>query len=219
MARKPKPAATPAKSGPTLFGIGFKAALTVAIGIGLLAALVTLSQRAGDAVADRPRYQVPVSAIECDAPPGTDRAAFLAEVRTIAGLPETVSGVAADTLPLLAAAFARHPWVSDVVTVVIKPDRTIHVALRFRTPALAVRLTGEPILRTLDATGVLLPVSPVPDLLPVLQGEYSHGDPALARAVEIAVMLKDRKPRRIEKTKNGWRVVPESGPALELPNR
>jgi hypothetical protein len=217
MARKPK--ATPPKSSPTLFGIGFKAALTVALGIALLTTLVTLSRQAGTAVADRPRYQVPVSSIVCDTPPGSERVAFLAEVRTVANLPETLSAVAEDTPPTLVAAFAKHPWVAGVPRVTVRPDRTIHVELQFRTPVLAVRLAGDPILRTLDATGVLLPLSPVPDRLPVLAGEYAKADPVLTRAVEITVMLKDRKPRRIEKTKAGWRVVTESGPALELPYR
>lgn len=206
----------PSKSSPSLLGIGFKAGLTVAIGIGLLTTLVWIGQKAGSSVSDKERYRVPVASIDCDVPPGSDRAVFLAEVRSLANLPETISAVSPDTPPTLAAAFAKHPWVASVQRVNVKPDRTIRVELQFRTPVLAARIVGEPILRMLDKTGILLPLSPVPDLLPVLLGEYFKTDPNLKRAAEITDMLKDRKPRRIEKMKDGWRIVTESGQAFTV---
>ena len=81
---------------------------------------------------------------------------------------------------------------------------------------MAARIAGEPTLRTLDKSGTLLPLSPVPDLLPVLVGEFSKTDPFLKRAAEITEMFKDRKPRRIEKVKEGWRIVTESGQAFNV---
>lgn len=205
-----------AKSNPSLLGIGFKAGLTVAIGIALLSTLVWIGQKAGNSVSDKERYLVPVASIECDVPPGSDRAVFLTEVRSLSNLPETISAVSPDTPPTLAAAFAKHPWVASVSRVTVRPDRTIRVELQFRTPVLAVRLTGEPVLRVLDKSGVLLPVSPVPDRLPVLLGEYPKADPSLKRAAEITDMLRDRNPRRIEKMKDGWRIVAESGQAFTV---
>ena len=41
----------------------------------------------------RGRYTVPFADVTCDAPPGTDRSAFLAEVRALGRLPETVQAV------------------------------------------------------------------------------------------------------------------------------
>lgn len=204
----------PAKSCPSLLGIGFKAGLTVALGIGLLSSLVWIGRKAGSSISEKERYHVPVASIKCDVPPGSDRAVFLAEVRSLANLPETISAVSPETPQMLAAAFARHPWVASVPRVAVKPDRTIDVELQFRTPVLAARIVDEPTLRTLDKTGILLPVSPVSDLLPVLLGEFSNTDPNLKRAAEITDMLKDRKPRRIEKTKDGWRIVTDSGQAF-----
>jgi hypothetical protein len=188
----------------------------VVLGIGLLLTLVWIGQNAGRSIAEKERYHVPVASIECDAPPGSDRAVFLAEVRTLANLAETISAVSPETPPILAAAFAKHPWVASVPRVTVTPDRTIRVELQFRTPVLAARIVGEPTLRTLDKTGILLPVSPVPDLLPVLLGEFSKTDPNLKRAAEITDMLKDRKPRRIEKLKEGWRIVTDSGQAFTV---
>lgn len=216
MARKHKSPPAKAKASPTLFGIGFKAALTVLIGIGLLTSLVWIGHRAGQAVSDQPRYQIPISDLQCTAPPGSDRSTFLAEVRVVGSLPETISAVSADTPPLLAHAFAKHPWVSTVDHVIMKPDRTIQVDLTFRVPVLAVKITGEPSLRLVDKTGQLLPVAPVPDLLPVLKGESKTADANVKRAAEIVEMLKEKKPRKIEKTFLGWRVEPESGPALTV---
>jgi hypothetical protein len=215
MARKPAIAPFK-KSSPTLVGIGFKAGLTVFIGIGLLAGLVWLGQHAGQAVANQPKYQVPISGIQFDPPTGVDRTAFLAEVRSLGALPETISAVAAETPPLLASAFAKHPWVAEVKRVHIDADRTIHVELVYRTPVLAVKLTGEPTLRMVDKTGTLLPISPVPDLLTVLTGEMKSNDATVKRAAEIADMLKDKKPRKIEKTNTGWRVTPENGAVLNV---
>lgn len=215
MAKKSVKAA--AKSSPSLLGIGFKAGLTVAIGIGLLTTLVWIGQKAGTAVSERERYHVPVASIECDVPPGSDRTVFLTEVRSLANLQETISAVSPQTPPTLATAFAKHPWVASVPRVNVKPDRTIHVELQFRTPVLAVRIVGEPTLRTLDKTGMLLPVSPVPDLLPVLLGEFTKTDPNIKRAAEIIDgMQKAHKPRRIEKLKDGWRIVTESGQAFTV---
>ena len=216
MARKPK-FHFPAKSNPTLLGIGFKAGLTIFIGLGLLTSLVWIGQRAGNAVADQSRYQIPISQLQCDPPPGVERAAFLAEVRSLGNLPETVSAVAAETPPLLATAFAKHPWVEVVTRVHVTPDRVIHVDLKFRTPVLAVKIIGEPTLRLVDKTGTLLPLGPMPNLLPVLLGDMKLGDAMIKRAAEIVDSLKVKKPRKIEKTATGWRVTTEVGQVLSLP--
>ena len=215
MARKPK-LHFPAKSNPTLLGIGFKAGLTIFIGLGLLTSLVWIGQRAGNAVADQSRYQIPISQLQCDPPPGVERAAFLAEVRSLGNLPETVSAVAAETPPLLATAFAKHPWVEVVTRVHVTTDRAIHVELKFRTPVLSIKIAGETAMRMVDKTGTLLPLGPVPEHIAVLSGEMKSADATVKRAAEIVDSLKVKKPRMIEKTATGWRVTLETGQALLL---
>jgi hypothetical protein len=212
-----------ASSGPSLVSIALKTILTLAIGFALIAGLMLAGQRAGNSVADQPRYAVPIAGIQCPAPPGTERIAFLAEVRSLGALPESVSAVDAETPPKLAAAFQKHPWVAEVSRVHVADDRTIHVDLKFRTPVLAVQISNESTLRLLDKSGILLPPSPVPAGITTLIGSTIHTpetvgqavtDATARRAAELAELLKDRSPRTIERTGSGWRVMPATGPAL-----
>jgi hypothetical protein len=218
--KKPPP---PASRPPSVTGIAFKAGLTVAVAIGLLSLLVWLGNRAGSAVANLPRYDVPVDGLVVTPPAGVDRSTFLKEVRAAGGLPETVSAVSEETPPLLAKAFARHPWVRDVVRVSVKSDRSIHVELSYREPALAIPMIGTPNIRLVDPTGILLPPAPVPPGLPELK--IDHPQPAAAagqivpdelvkRAAELVTIYRSSKPRSIEKTKTGWRILPATGSPL-----
>ena len=116
-----------------------------------------LGGRAGERVVGRDRYAVRVADVVCDAPPGKDRPTFLTEVRYLANLPETVQAVDPKLPEQLAVAFARHPWVAEVVGVTVEADSTVRVGLRFRVPVLAVRVIGDSELRTVDRHGVLLP--------------------------------------------------------------
>ncbi|MFO0938949.1 MAG: hypothetical protein U0798_20795 [Gemmataceae bacterium] len=215
MARKPK-ISFPTKSSPTLVGIGIKAGLTVVVGLGLLGALVWIGQNAGQSVSGQSRYQIPIADIQCNTPPGTDRSAFLAEVRTRSHLPETVSAVAAETPPLLAAAFADHPWVSQVNRVNVTQDRVIHVEMTFRTPALAVKIAGEKEMRCVDKTGFLLPVFPITDKIPQLIGEVKNVDATVKRAAEIVSIYQEKRPTKIEKTFLSWRMTTENGQVFNV---
>lgn len=218
--KKPPP---PASRPPSVTGIAFKAGLTVAVAIALLSLLVWLGNRAGSAVANLPRYDVPVDGLVVTPPAGVDRTTFLNEVRALGGLPEMVSAVSEDTPPTLAKAFAKHPWVRDVVRVSVKSDRSIHIELSFREPVLAIPMIGTPNMRLVDSSGILLPPAPVPPGLAELK--LDHPRPATAagqvvpddvvkRAAELVTIYRSSKPRAIEKTKTGWRIVPATGSPL-----
>ena len=200
--------------------IAAKALVALGIVAAVVAGVALLGRRAGEQVAGRDRYAVKVSDIACDPPPGRDRVTFLAEVRYLANLPETVQAVDPKLKETLAAAFARHPWVVGVTGVDVTPDATIRVGLRFRTPVLAVRVAGDPEPRLVDATGVLLPPGADPAGLPVLTPAVAPpktpagdvwADPTVTRAAELADL---HKPVQVEKSSKGWRLTKPDGKVL-----
>jgi hypothetical protein len=221
--KRPRPrrqtgAAAPGRG--RLVGIILKGLVALALVTGVVLAIARLGDEAGRAVADRDRYTVRLADVECDAPPGLDRAAFLAEVRYLADVPEAVQSVDPDLPARLSAAFARHPWVAEVVGVTVGPGAAVRVGLRFRVPVLAVRVAGEPDPRAVDRAAVLLPHGAPTDGLPLLAtpvrppatpaGEV-WADPAVRRAAELAETY---RPRRIEKSDKGWRLIRDNGPTL-----
>lgn len=203
----------------TLVGIAVKGLVALALVGGVVYMVAWLGERAGERVAGRDRYAVRVADIACDAPPGKDRATFLTEVRYLAGLPETVQAVDPKLPEQLTAAFARHPWVAEVVGVTVGPDATVRVGLRFRVPVLAVRVIGDAEVRAVDRSGVLLPPGapgPMAELAhPVPAPKRPAGevwdDPTVRRAAELAA---EHKPRRVEKTAREWRLTLDSGKVL-----
>jgi hypothetical protein len=144
------------------------------------------------------RYTVPFSEIDCIPPEGIDRARFLAEVRDQSGLPEALP-VLDDDLPAhLSAAFRRNPWVEDVEEAKVVQGKQVQVRLRYRTPVLAVPLTGE--MRCVDGTGVMLPKEASVAGLPVWRGPASvppkhagevWGDGPLEAAAQVVGLLHD----------------------------
>ena len=120
----------------------------------LLGGLMIVAKLARNALRTDERYQYPFKAIECPAPPGLEREAFLGEVRYLGELSESVP-LLDESLPNRhAGAFARHPWVERVDKVEIGPSRRIAVRLTFRTPVLGVMQGGQ-VIRAVDAHGVL----------------------------------------------------------------
>src|SRR5262245_60670051 len=81
---------------------------TLAVIGGIYFAVIWLGKQAGDAVVDRPRYKIRFDDIDCPVPPGTDRTAFLAEVRFLASPPAEFSSADPEAMKTLAAAFAKH---------------------------------------------------------------------------------------------------------------
>jgi hypothetical protein len=222
MARKRANAArTPAHR--RVFPHAFRVLVALFAGGGLVAAVAWFGSRAGEKVADHPRYTVRFADIRCDAPRGSTREAFLDEVRYAANAPETVQSVGPGLADRLAPLFRRHPWVEDVEGVDVTPDREIRVRLRFRVPVLLVRVTGgAPAERLVDATGVLLPPAPAPDGVAVLANERPPpaaaagrvwDDPTVKRAVELARAF---RAVRVEQTETDWRVTRTDGKVLRV---
>lgn len=119
-------------------------------------------------VADQPRFQLPFSDIEVNAPPGMSREQFLAEVKKANALPDKVGVLDENVLPRLEGAFAKHPWVAEVHGVEIKGSQGIRVELGFRIPVLAVPQSGP--TRLVDGKGILLPELDKTDGIPIWRG-------------------------------------------------
>ncbi len=124
--------------------------------------------------------------------PGLDSDEFLSEVQYLAGWPDRLCLLDEDLSSRIAGAFARHPWVEQVENVTLRPDRSVRVRLRFRTPILAVRYGGQ--LRAVDVQGILLPVTAPTSSLPIYEGVASTpggpagtpwGDPAVMAAARL----------------------------------
>jgi hypothetical protein len=95
------------------------------------------------------------------------------------------------------------------------------VKLRFRVPALAVRLAGATDhVRVVDTQGVLLPLrtesAELPTLLtPVPAPTTPSGKPWADDAVKRAVQLVEaHHPKALEKTPEGWRLTMSDGKVL-----
>jgi hypothetical protein len=179
----------------------------------LLAGLIVLGRAARDALRPQERYAVAFGDIDCEPPPGEERAAFLGEVQYLAGLPERLPVLDEDLPARLAEAFARHPWVEKVERVEVVPPGRVRARLAYRTPVLAVLLHGEaqdgraPLIealssrglgahgallpaRAVDRDGTLLPAGAPLAGLPIFYGAPPPAGPAGSpwgdRAVEAA---------------------------------
>jgi len=170
-------------------------------------------------IGPRDRYEFRFADIQCNLPPATDRAIFLAEVRYVANMPETFHALTQEERERLTAAFGKHPWVDRVEAIDVEPPATVKVRLRFRVAVLAVTTQGGSV-RLVDATGVLLPESPAPANIAVLGNRLpSPNTPAghvwanetVRRAIELVAAY---HALRLEKTANGWRLTLADGKAL-----
>jgi cell division septal protein FtsQ len=211
----PEPVAvpTPASTNRSAVRIALKAVAALTLVAGLVAGLAWVGERAGLQLLGNPRYQVRVTDIQCDAPPGLDRTTFLTEIRYLSDLPATVSSVDPALTKTISAAFVKHPWVAGVDGVEVVPEAGIRVNVRFRVPVLAVDVVGESDRRAVDRDGVLLPstasVVGLPVLLPAVPAPTTPAGevwphPDVNRAVELAQAY---PARRIEKTAKGWRIT------------
>jgi hypothetical protein len=221
MAKKRKRAA---KADPQVVRTAAKGVAAVALGAGLIVAVGWIGRRAGEGVADRERYAVPLSRLRFDTPPYIDPKAFLTETRYLGDLPDTVQATDPELAAKLSAAFRKHPWVADVGAVAVAADGAVRVGIRFRVPALAVRWVSgsEREVRAVDAGGVLLPVEAPTDGLPVLVNDQTGPKPDPGQVwpgpdVRRAAELVSRHPARaIERTKAGWKITEPGGAVFGL---
>lgn len=192
--------------------------LTLAAAAGLVYGLKRLGDRAQRTIAPRDRYTGRFADIDCDPPPGSTRDAFLAEVRFHSQFPETFQSLDPEITSKLTAVFAAHPWVESVASVQIGPRSAVRVNLKYRAPALAVRVAGrDGTVRVVDAGGVLLPITAdavgLPELItavpaPSMPSGKKWMDATVSRAVEL---LEAHRPSRLAKTLLGWRLTLADG--------
>lgn len=218
MPRPKKPTAPPPRrSWRPVLAVG----ITLGAIVGVVAAVNRVGVEAVRQIGPRDRYRTAFADIDCPAPPGLDRATFLAEVRYVAALPETLTALDPAVREKVAAGFAKHPWVEGVGGVTAEPGGRVRAALRFRTPVLAVTTTDRT-PRLLDRSGVLLPVAPTPpgvaelvggvDPPRVAAGEVWH-DGVVDRAVELVAVY---RPRRLGRTPTGWALTMPDGRVLSI---
>lgn len=201
--------------------VAAKFVLPLLAAAGLVVGVVLLARAVGPAIADRDRYTVRIADLHTDAPPVGDPRAFLTEVRYLGALPESVQTVDPQLSSKLTAAFRKHPWVADVTAVTVGADGGVHVGLKFRTPALLIRLVGNE-WRAVDPGGVLLPAdAPTAGLPRFLNPQLPHDtpagqvwpDPDVRRALELIV---DHPAKELERLPTGWRVTRADGQVLVI---
>lgn len=221
--RKPKPPppeTTEPVAAPPRTGLARRllvVALTLSVVAGVVWGVARLGDEARRGIGTRDRYTVHFADIECAAPPGLERPAFLSEVRYVSNFPETFQSLDADLTAKLTAAFVVHPWVAAVEGVTVTPTGGVQVNLRFRVPVLSVRREGRAVL--VDAAGVVVPPEASAAGLPELLGANSPPpaagqvwrDADVKRAVELVA---SHDPRRIEKAGAGWRLTTPDGKTL-----
>jgi hypothetical protein len=198
--------------------------LSLVLVVGLVVLVAWLGQMASGQLGQRDRYRVPLDRVMFDVPPKLDRASFLAEVRYVSRLPETVDTADRNLLTVLKPAFEKHPWVEQLDAVVVRPDGEVRLSIRFRTPQLAIfwRRVTENETRALDKHGVLLPVDAVTTNLPTLLNERTvdsaeAGKPWPEAEVQRAVQLSCSYPvRTISRTKTGWHIIETTGKTLSI---
>ncbi|MGL6077033.1 MAG: hypothetical protein ACRC8S_22990 [Fimbriiglobus sp.] len=213
------PPEKPAASRPFL-GTILKGFLAFGIILGALALVVRLGNFAGKNVAEQDRYLVPFADIQCEPPQGLDRQIFLTEVRHLSKAPERLSAVDAELPKHLQTHFAAHPWVESVGAVEVKPDRSIHVELKYRTPVLAIVVIGDADLWSVDRLGTVLPhrPPPSPDLTRLLTPQEKPSNIGQLwpdeRVRSAANLASTYKPRSVEMTEKGWRLTQRDGSFL-----
>jgi hypothetical protein len=127
--------------------------------------LVVLGHYARDWLDRRHHYSIKIADLNCETPPGMDKAKFLAEVQYCGSFPDEINVLDAGLVNRLQAAFALHPWVERVDGISFRGPEGPTVRLVIRRPALAV---GE---RVVDRFGVLLPAGTPTAGLPAYGGE------------------------------------------------
>lgn len=110
------------------------AQVVLGLGVSALAVggLIAVGNAARESLGPRDRYLLPFKAIECPAPPGTDKGAFLDEVQYLGQLPDEMN-ILDPTLPdRLRDAFGRHPRVKGVGKITVLPAKRVLVELTFQ---------------------------------------------------------------------------------------
>jgi hypothetical protein len=195
--------------------------LTLAVAGGAVWGVKWVGDEARRGIAERDRYSMHFSEIECAAPPGYERVVFLSEVSYHSKFPWRFQSIDPELPSKLTTAFAAHPWVAGVEEVSVEPENRIRVKLTFRVPALAVPLAGSTNeVRVVDTKGVLLPArtdaAGLPRLAtPVLAPSTPSGQPWADETVRRAVdLVAAQRPSTLEETREGWLLTMPDGKKL-----
>jgi hypothetical protein len=137
----------------------------------LLLGLIWLDRAMRDKVREEPRFLLRFDEIEVTIPKTIDRQKFLAEVKQAGGFPEKLRLLDEDLGDRLKEAFAKHPWVEEVLRIEILASPRLRVELICRTPVLAIPQQGPTL--TVDGKGVLLPHDALSEALPIWRGPNS----------------------------------------------
>ncbi len=169
-------------------------------GLALLLGVIGVGRAARACLRDRETYRLAFTDIDCQAPEGMSRAAFLREVRAVSHQPDALHLLDEDLTARLHRAFLAHPWVDSVRRVDIGKPRSesrplkapVQVEIVYRRAVLVVALSANKIppdgsaliaapsgtslptliaARAVDRFGVLLPVAAVQTHLPVFMGD------------------------------------------------
>ena len=127
----------------------------LALIVGVVALLPYLVQRLPN-LASRPEYRLATKQIRIvPAPESPVPANLLDQVREQAKLPRELSLLDEKLAANLAQAFARHPWIAQVVSVRKSHPATVTVEVKYRQPVGMVQVKGGRF--PIDAAGVVLP--------------------------------------------------------------
>jgi hypothetical protein len=195
--------------------------LTLAVIGGIVFGVAWLGDAARRGIGPRDRYVARFADIECDTPPGFDRATFLSEVRYSSNFPESFQSLDPELSAKLAAAFTTHPWVATFEGMTASTEGHVTVKLKFRVAVLAVK-TDDGNKRLVDASAVLLPLGAssegLPELLSALPSPATPaGKPWANDLVKRAVELTEaHHPRTLEKRPQGWRLTMADGKTLSV---
>src|SRR5258708_14839354 len=137
----------------------------------LLLGLIWLDRALRDQVREEPRFLLRFDEIEVKTPKTIDRQNFLAEVKQAGGFPDKLRLLDEDLGDRLKEAFAKHPWVEEVLRIEILASPGLRVELICRTPVLAVPQQGPTL--AVDGKGILLPHDALSDALPIWRGPNS----------------------------------------------
>jgi hypothetical protein len=196
-----------------------QALVAVAAGLLLLAGVLALGGWARQRLRQEEARSVPLDDLDVQPPDGLSRGEFLAEVRSLASLPDRLPLLDPDLPGMLARAFAGHPEVEGVGRVEVLPGRRVRALVTYRRAALAVSLppgctpegggvlvetrsgvgqSARVLCRAVDRSGILLPARATRGGVPVLSTEVdppagpagtAWGDARVQAAAAVAGLL------------------------------
>ncbi len=175
---------------------------------------------------ERPEYQYSLSETQFDLPEKWVPSNILQQVIEASKLPATVSILDPKLCENLAESWKSNPWVKQVNSVQITPDRQVKVDVEFRQPLAFVQVPRG--LYPIDTQGVLLPpadfqlddTSKLPHIKGILTQPAGRtgepwGDPAVEAAAKLLTLLTTPQQSDSYWNRFGFRVLVATSPSPE----